>query len=126
MGAGGFASALASAWNASVATLLGRAGRKLLLGRRHGHPPAAHFEDAHVLEAWNGAVSDDFAMTQRARRCPHADRFLRGMPGADAASLDGQKPAGIHEPANSDHARLFASKRWAMGAAGARELLRSR
>jgi cellulose synthase/poly-beta-1,6-N-acetylglucosamine synthase-like glycosyltransferase len=63
MGAGGFASALASAWNASVATLLGRAGENFCWGggtaiRRQT------FEDAHVLEAWSGASSDDFAMTQ--------------------------------------------------------------
>ena len=38
IGAGGFASALASAWNASVATMLGHAAREFLLGRWHGHP----------------------------------------------------------------------------------------
>ena len=62
-GAGGFASAFASAWNASVATLLGRAGENFCWGggtaiRRQT------FENAQVLEAWRGAASDDFAMTR--------------------------------------------------------------
>ena len=90
VGAGGFASAMASAWNASVATLLGRAGENFCWGggtaiRRRT------FEDAHVMEYWNGAASDDFAMTQRAGTCPAADCFLRGMPGGDAASVDRAK-----------------------------------
>jgi ceramide glucosyltransferase len=62
-GTGGFASAFASAWNASVATLLGRAGENFCWGggtaiRRQT------FENAQVLEAWRGAASDDFAMTR--------------------------------------------------------------
>ncbi len=119
MGAGGFASALASAWNASVATLLGRAGENFCWGggtaiRR------ANFDDAHVLEVWNGAASDDFAMTQALEHCPKADRLLPGVPGANAASLDRQEPAGIHEPADADHARLFVEalghgRRWRTG-----------
>jgi len=61
-GSGGFASALASAWNASVATLLGQSRDNFCWGggtaiRRRT------FDDAQVLEAWNGAVSDDYAMT---------------------------------------------------------------
>src|SRR6201987_2646338 len=61
-GAGAFSSALASAWNAAVATLLGRQSDNFCWGggtaiRRK------NFDDAHVLEAWSGALSDDFAMT---------------------------------------------------------------
>ena len=38
-GKGAFASALASAWNGAVATMLGQASGEFLLGRRHGHSP---------------------------------------------------------------------------------------
>ena len=80
-----------------------------------------NFDEARVLEAWEGAVSDDFAMTSALRTPRKADRVLPRMPGADAASLDGHEPAGIHEPANPDHARLFARSagcwaRWRTGA----------
>jgi ceramide glucosyltransferase len=63
MGAGGFSSALASAWNASVATLLGRAGENFCWGGGTAIRRVT-FEDARVLEAWSGAASDDLAMTQ--------------------------------------------------------------
>jgi ceramide glucosyltransferase len=62
IGEGGFASALASAWNAAVATLLGSGAGNFCWGGgtaiRRGT-----FDDAQVLEAWNGAASDDFALT---------------------------------------------------------------
>lgn len=59
---GGFWSALASAWNASIATYLGEHNHNFCWGggvaiRRD------RFEAAHVLEAWNGSVSDDYSMT---------------------------------------------------------------
>jgi len=62
IGEGGFASALASTWNAAVATLLGHTRANFCWGggtaiRRK------MFDDANVLEFWNGAVSDDFALT---------------------------------------------------------------
>jgi len=61
-GKGGLASAFASTWNASVATLLGHAKANFCWGggtaiRRRT------FNDANVLESWKGAVSDDFALT---------------------------------------------------------------
>jgi cellulose synthase/poly-beta-1,6-N-acetylglucosamine synthase-like glycosyltransferase len=62
IGQGGFASAMASAWNAAVATMLGKEKDNFCWGggtaiRRRT------FDDAQVLEFWNGAVSDDFALT---------------------------------------------------------------
>jgi len=60
---GGFWSALASAWNASIATFLGEHDHNFCWGggvaiRRD------RFDDAHVAEAWDGSVSDDYSMTQ--------------------------------------------------------------
>lgn len=62
IGQGGFASAMASAWNGAVATLLGNDSNNFCWGggtaiRRRT------FDDAQVLEHWTGAVSDDFALT---------------------------------------------------------------
>jgi len=61
-GAGGFSSALASAWNASVATLLGKQSENFCWGGGTAIRRKT-FDDAQVLEAWSGALSDDFAMT---------------------------------------------------------------
>ena len=62
LGAGGFASAMASAWNAAIATMLGDPKRNFCWGGGTAIRRKT-FLDANVLEAWKGAVSDDFAMT---------------------------------------------------------------
>lgn len=64
---GGFWSALASAWNAPVATYLGEHRRNFCWGggtaiRRE------RFEQSGVTDFWNGSVSDDFSMTHALRR----------------------------------------------------------
>jgi ceramide glucosyltransferase len=64
---GGFASNLLSAWNAAIATQLGEHSRNFCWGggtaiRRE------MFERAKVLEAWEGAVSDDWALTNALQR----------------------------------------------------------
>jgi len=61
-GSGGFASAMASAWNAAVATLLNRPRENFAWGGGTAIRRKT-FDDARVLEAWEGAVSDDFALT---------------------------------------------------------------
>jgi len=61
-GADGFASALASAWNASVATLLGRPRENFCWGGGTAIRRTT-FDDARVFEAWNGSASDDFSLT---------------------------------------------------------------
>ena len=63
LGAGGFASALASAWNAAIATMLGRSGRDFCWGGGTAIRRKT-FDDAHILEFWKGAVSDDLSMTR--------------------------------------------------------------
>jgi ceramide glucosyltransferase len=62
IGEGGFASAMASAWNAAVATLLNRPSDNFCWGGGTAIRRKT-FEDTHVMELWNGAVSDDFALT---------------------------------------------------------------
>jgi ceramide glucosyltransferase len=64
---GGFWSGLASAWNASIATFMGEHDRNFCWGggvaiRRD------RFDDAHVMEAWDGSVSDDYSMTSALQR----------------------------------------------------------
>jgi ceramide glucosyltransferase len=60
---GRFWSALASAWNAPVATYLGEHHKNFCWGggtaiRRE------RFEEVRGLEAWNGSVSDDYSLTR--------------------------------------------------------------
>ena len=59
---GGFWNALASAWNAPIATYLGNHDHNFCWGggtaiRRE------RFEEVRALEAWSGSVSDDFSLT---------------------------------------------------------------
>lgn len=61
-GANGMASAFASVWNAAVATLLGKERENFCWGGGTAIRKKT-FDDAGVLERWNGAASDDFAMT---------------------------------------------------------------
>lgn len=82
-GAGGFSSALASAWNAAVATLLGRPQDNFCWGGGTAIRRKT-FDDAQVLEAWKGAVSDDFAMT---RALEQAGKPIVFVPECLAATL---------------------------------------
>jgi len=114
IGAGGFASALASAWNASVATLLGRAGENFCWGggtaiRRQT------FHDARVLDAWSGAVSDDFAMTQALEDARKPIVFCAECL---APTLHPWTGKGLLEFTNRQIliTRVYSMKRWAMGA----------
>jgi len=114
IGAGGFASALASTWNASVATLLGRAGENFCWGggtaiRRQT------FEDVGVLEAWNGAVSDDLAMTEALER---AHRPIVFCAECLAPTLHPWTGKTLLEFTNRQIliTRVYAMKRWILGA----------
>ncbi len=114
MGSGGFASALASAWNASVATLLGRAGENFCWGggtaiRRQT------FDDAQVLEAWKGASSDDFAMTQALE---NARKPIVFCPECLAPTLHPWTGKSLLEFTNRQIliTRIYSLKRWGMGA----------
>lgn len=62
IGQGGFASAMASAWNGAVATLLGHSDNFCWGGGTAIRQRT--FDDAQILERWSGAVSDDFTITE--------------------------------------------------------------
>lgn len=115
IGAGGFASAMASAWNASVATLLGRPGENFCWGGGTAIRRRA-FDDARVLDYWNGALSDDWAMT---RALGHARMPIVFCSDCLAATLHRWTGSGLMEFTNRQIliTRIYAFKRWAMGAA---------
>jgi len=115
IGAGGFAGALASAWNASIATMLGRARENFCWGggtaiRRRT------FDDAKVLEFWKGAVSDDFALT---RALETGGKPIVFCPECLAPTLHPWTGASLLEFTNRQIlvTRIYAPRRWAMGAA---------
>lgn len=113
-GSGGFASALASAWNASVATLLGPAGKNFCWGggtaiRRK------NFDDANVLDAWNGAVSDDYAMTSALGQSGKPIIFC---PECLAVTLHPWTGSALLEFTNRQVlvTRVYSPRRWLIGA----------
>lgn len=115
VGAGGFASALASAWNASIATLLGRPRENFCWGGGTAIRVKT-FDDARVLEAWLGAVSDDFALT---RALQEAGKPIIFCPECLAATPHPWTMSSLLEFTNRQIliTRVYASRRWLMGAA---------
>ncbi|MGH9775370.1 MAG: glycosyltransferase [Candidatus Acidiferrales bacterium] len=72
---GGFASALASAWNAAIVTLLGDHSRNFCWGGGTAIRRKV-FEEIHALDSWQGAVSDDFALTRALHAANLAIHFV--------------------------------------------------
>ena len=99
-------SALASAWNALGRHACSAGPRKISAGAAAPPFAARPSTMSRVLEAWEGAISDDFALTHALEERRQAHRLLRRMSGGHAASLDRLEPARIHQPPNSDHAHL--------------------
>jgi cellulose synthase/poly-beta-1,6-N-acetylglucosamine synthase-like glycosyltransferase len=64
---GGLANLLRSAWNASVVTALGKHGRNFAWGGSMALRREV-FDGIGVLKAWEGSVSDDYAVTHAASR----------------------------------------------------------
>lgn len=115
IGAGGFASALASAWNASVATMLGRPRENFCWGGGTAIRRST-FNDARVLEAWEGAVSDDFALTHALEAAGKPIVFCSECM---AATLHPWTGTSLLEFTNRQIliTRVYAPKRWGMGMA---------
>jgi ceramide glucosyltransferase len=115
IGAGGFASALASAWNASVATMLGRPRENFCWGGGTAIRRST-FNDARVLEAWEGAVSDDFALTHALEAAGKPIVFCSECL---AATLHPWTGTSLLEFTNRQIliTRVYAPKRWGMGMA---------
>jgi ceramide glucosyltransferase len=114
-GASDLAGALASAWNASVATLLGRAGENFCWGGATALRRKT-FDEAQVIEAWKGAVSDDFALTGALER---AGKPIIFCPECLGATLHPWTGSGLLEFTTRQIliARIYAPRRWRMGAA---------
>jgi len=115
IGAGGFSSALASAWNAAVLTLLGRAGDNFCWGggtaiRRET------FHDVGVPEAWEGALSDDLAMTGAIEKAGKSIVFCPECLGVTVHPWTGRA---LLEFTNRQIliTRVYARRRWLLGAA---------
>jgi cellulose synthase/poly-beta-1,6-N-acetylglucosamine synthase-like glycosyltransferase len=71
----GFWSALAAAWNASIVSLLGKQEKNFCWGGGTAIRRDA-FDRAGVLDAWQGAASDDWAMTRALRTAGLGIQFL--------------------------------------------------
>ena len=65
---GGFASRLRAVWNASIASALGEQSDKNFCWGGSTSIRRTTFERARVLNEWEGAASDDFAMMRALRR----------------------------------------------------------
>ena len=115
IGEGGFASAMASAWNAAIATMLGRAGENFCWGGGTAIRKT-NFNDAHILEAWSNALSDDFALTAALER---AGKEIVFCPECLAATLHPWTGKDLVEFTNRQISitRVYSPKRWRMGAA---------
>jgi ceramide glucosyltransferase len=115
IGSGGFSSALASAWNAAIATLLGRPRENFCWGGGTAILRKT-FEDEKVLEAWKGAVSDDLALT---RALEAAGKPILFCAECLAATTHPWTPASLLEFTNRQMliARVYSPRRWLMGAA---------
>ncbi|MGD1212276.1 MAG: glycosyltransferase [Candidatus Acidiferrales bacterium] len=114
-GTGAFASALASAWNAAVATMLGREKENFCWGggtaiRRK------HFDAVHAPAAWSGAVSDDFALTNALNA---AGKPIAFCPECLAPTLHPWTVSSVLEFTNRQIliARVYSPRRWGLGAA---------
>ena len=115
IGSGGFASAMASAWNASIATMLGRPRENFCWGGGTAIRRST-FHDVRVLDAWEGAVSDDFALT---RALEAAGKPIVFCPECLAATPHPWTGTSLLEFTNRQIlvTRVYAPKRWAMGMA---------
>ena len=114
VGEGGFASAMASAWNAAIATMLGRAAENFCWGGATAIRKTM-FDDVHALEAWSGAVSDDFALTAALEA---QGKEIAFCPECMAATPHPWTGKDLIEFTNRQISitRVYSSKRWTLGA----------
>lgn len=109
---GGFASNLLSAWNAAIATQLGEHARNFCWGGGMAIRREA-FERARVLEAWEGAVSDDWALTNALERAGLSILFV---PECLAPTVGDVNPEQLVEFTNRQLilTRVYSPRRWAL------------
>jgi ceramide glucosyltransferase len=109
------ASCFASAWNGAVATMLGKPSGNFCWGGGTAIRRKT-FDDVNVLEAWKGAVSDDFAMTYALEQ---AGKPIVFCPECFAATLHPWTVAELLEFTNRQIliTRIYSPRRWQFGAA---------
>ncbi len=73
---GGAASHLRSVWNASIASALGGNRRGNFCWGGSTAIRRSTFQELNVLEAWRGALSDDFALTNTLQRAQRGIHFV--------------------------------------------------
>ena len=114
-GAEAIAGGLASAWNAAVATLLGRPRENFCWGGATAIRRKM-FDDVRVLEAWQGAVSDDFAMTSALEA---AGKQIVFCPECLAVTLQPWTMETLLEFTNRQIliTRIYSPRRWMLGLA---------
>ncbi|MFZ0520174.1 MAG: glycosyltransferase [Candidatus Acidiferrales bacterium] len=107
-------SCFASAWNAAIVTMLGKPSGDFCWGGGTAIRKKT-FDDVNVLEAWKGAVSDDFAMTWALEQ---ANKPIVFCPECLAATLHPWTAADLPEFTNRQIliTRVYSPKRWQMGA----------
>lgn len=113
IGEGGFAGAMASAWNGAVATLLGTEKENFCWGggtaiRRQT------FEQAGALDAWNGALSDDFALTRALHDAGKPILFCPECMGATLHPWSGKELLNFTNR-QIVITRVYSHRRWALG-----------
>lgn len=115
IGQGGFASAMASAWNAAVATLLGNEKGNFCWGGGTAIRSKT-FEQAQALLAWEGALSDDWALT---RALQNAGKSIVFCPECMGATLQPWTGAQLLDFTNRQIVitRVYSPKRWFLGMA---------
>ena len=108
-------SCLASAWNGSVATMLGKPNGNFCWGGGTAIRRKT-FDDVNVLEAWKGAVSDDFAITYALEQAGKPIIFCSECL---AATLHPWTFADLLEFTNRQIliTRIYSPRRWQLGAA---------
>jgi len=113
-GSGAFASALAAAWNAAIATMLGKPKETFCWGGGTAIRLKT-FDDVHVMDAWKGAVSDDFAMTHALEQ---AERPIVFCSECLAATLHPWTGSDLLEFTNRQIliTRVYSQRRWMLGA----------
>ena len=114
IGKGGLASAFASAWNAAIATLLGRPQETFCWGGGTAIRRKT-FDEVNVTEEWKGAVSDDFAMTYALEQ---AGKPVLFRPECLAATIHPWTGSSLLEFTNRQMliTRVYSPRRWILGA----------
>lgn len=107
---GGFASALLSAWDAAIATQFGEHNHNFCWGGGTAMRREV-FQRAEVLEAWEGTVSDDWALTGALERAGLSVEFV---PECLAPTVGDVNPEELLEFTNRQMilTRVYSPRRW--------------